>query len=194
VEWQSVEDAAAAVGYAKSMERGTVADPTSLPTRYDKPPYEPEQMTGRWPANVLLDDEAGPMLDEQADTGGVSRFFYCAKASRAERDAGLAGVTPKPLHWSSGSQSPGTFQSPGTDRTARNNHPTVKPVALIRYLTRLVTPPGGTVLDPFMGSGTTGVACADEGFNFIGIEREAEYVEVARRRIEAAQAQQRLFA
>jgi DNA modification methylase len=64
-----------------------------------------------------------------------------------------------------------------------NHHPTVKPISLMRYLTRLITPPGGLVLDPFMGSGTTGVACVYEGFRFIGIEQEAEYVRVARARI-----------
>ena len=69
---------------------------------------------------------------------------------------------------------------------ARNNHPTVKPTALMRYLCRLVTPPGGIVLDPFMGSGSTGKAAILEGFRFIGIEREAEYVEIAKARIEAA--------
>jgi site-specific DNA-methyltransferase (adenine-specific) len=69
---------------------------------------------------------------------------------------------------------------------ARNNHPTVKPTDLMRYLCRLVTPPGGTVLDPFMGSGSTGKAAILEGFRFIGVEREAEYFEIAKARIAAA--------
>ena len=69
---------------------------------------------------------------------------------------------------------------------ARNNHPTVKPTDLMRYLCRLVTPPGGTVLDPFMGSGSTGKAAMLEGFQFIGIEREADYMEIAKARIDAA--------
>ena len=72
---------------------------------------------------------------------------------------------------------------------ARNHHPTVKPTALMRWLVRLVTPPGGTVLDPFMGSGSTGKAAALEGFGFIGIELDADYLEIARRRIEHAQMQ-----
>lgn len=69
------------------------------------------------------------------------------------------------------------------ERGDDNNHPTVKPLALMRYLVRLVTPPGGIVLDPFMGSGTTALACRDEGFRFVGIEREAQYIEIARRRL-----------
>jgi site-specific DNA-methyltransferase (adenine-specific) len=72
------------------------------------------------------------------------------------------------------------------DRGEGNNHPTVKPADLMRYLCRLVTPPGGVVLDPFMGSGSTGKAAALEGFDFIGIEQSAEYLEIARTRIEAA--------
>jgi site-specific DNA-methyltransferase (adenine-specific) len=80
-----------------------------------------------------------------------------------------------------------------SDRGEGNTHPTVKPTDLMRYLCRLVTPPGGTVLDPFAGSGSTGKAAALEGFRFIGIEREAEYVEIARARIAAAVARAGLF-
>ena len=78
------------------------------------------------------------------------------------------------------------FTEADPERTApcrRCGHPTVKPIALMRWLVRLVTPPGGLVLDPFAGSGTTGAACELEGFDFIGIEREAEYVEIAEARI-----------
>jgi DNA modification methylase len=96
------------------------------------------------------------------DSGSAARFFYCAKASKAERQAG-------------------------------NNHPTVKPIALMRYLIKLVTPPNGTVLDPFLGSGTTAIAAALEGFDWIGIEREAEYCEIAARRIEAELDQTDIF-
>lgn len=116
------------------------------------------------------------------DVGGASRFYYCAKTSRAERDAGLTGQR-KPLNWSSGTQSPGTFQSDGTDKSARNNHPTVKPLSLMRWLVRLVTPPGGTVLDMFAGSGSTGCACELEGLNSILIEREAEYIPIIEGRV-----------
>jgi site-specific DNA-methyltransferase (adenine-specific) len=147
---------------------------------------------GRWPANLVLDEEAGAMLDEQtgeltsgarsktvirgsekargiynkgwdgdgttaypddvpASSGGASRFFYCAKASKKDRGEG-------------------------------NTHPTVKPNALMRWLVRLVTPPGGIVLDPFMGSGSTGVAAKAEGFQFIGLELDPAYIEIARKR------------
>lgn len=125
----------------------------------------------------------------EASVGGASRFFYCAKASRKERNAGCEGMDRKMLRWSSGEQSPGTFQSDGTDRYAANHHPTVKPAAVMRWLVRLVTREGDTVLDPFTGSGTTGVACIEEGREFVGIERELDYVEISRRRLEAASAQ-----
>jgi DNA modification methylase len=108
--------------------------------------YNPTQ--GRWPANFIHDgsEEVTDLL------GSAARFFYCAKASKRDRDEG-------------------------------NHHPTVKPTDLMRYLCRLVTPPDGLVLDPFMGSGSTGKAAALEGFSFIGIEREAEYVAIAQARI-----------
>lgn len=141
---------------------------------------------GRWPANLIHDGSeevlagfpdsksggsmherslgrgecfgeytAGRNFSRPPDTGSAARFFYCAKASKA-------------------------------DRGAENVHPTVKPTDLMRYLCRLVTQPGGVVLDPFMGSGSTGKAALLEGFQFIGIEREAEYLEIARARIESA--------
>lgn len=115
--------------------------------------YDQKHAIGRWPANLVHDgsDEVVRVFPSDGDKS-PARFFYCAKASKADR---------------------------GDD----NNHPTVKPTDLMRYLCRLVTPPGGTVLDPFTGSGSTGRGAILEGFNFIGIEREAEYVEIARRRI-----------
>ena len=105
--------------------------------------------------------DTGYITEEIIDepNGGASRFFYCAKASRSERNAGLE-----------------------EDKIC--THPTVKPISLMRYLCRLITPPNGTVLDPFMGSGTTGIACVREGFDFIGIEQDTEYMEIAKRRIE----------
>jgi len=147
--------------------------------------------SGRWPANLVLDEEAGRQMDEvvgerhrgrfpdrqniepggytiygngwsgkvaperNLDTGGPSRFFYCAKASRKEREAGCE----------------------------ENHHPTVKPLALMRWLCRLVTPPGGVVLDPFAGSGSTLIAAGQEGFRFLGCEREEEYVRIAEARL-----------
>ena len=151
---------------------------------------------GRWPANLIHDgsDEVVGLFPETGKstggrignagggsvpnvptgtfeagnpgygyTGSAARFFYCAKASKADRDAD-------------------------------NKHPTVKPTALMRYLCRLVTPPGGIVLDPFMGSGSTGKAAILEGFQFIGIEREEEYIKIAKARIDNAFVQQDLFA
>lgn len=122
------------------------------------------------------------------DGGSAARFFYCAKASRADRDDGLNETfAKKPLLWSSGEQSPGTFQSEGTDKSARNAHPTVKPTELMRYLVRLVTPRGGMVIDPFLGSGSTGRGAVLEGFDFVGIESDVDYVAIAKARIASAE-------
>lgn len=165
-------------------------------TKYGKAnaTINPQSPLGRWPANVVLDEEVGAILDEQsgknksnkrgptgrhvyghpdgrdsnamrtsstkdtttrghADSGGASRFFYCAKAGKKER---------------------------GED----NDHPTVKPIALMQWLARLTsTPEGGLVLDPFMGSGSTGVAALAEGRQFCGIELDEHYIEIAARRL-----------
>ena len=120
------------------------------------------------------------------DTGSAARFFYCAKPSKTEKDRGC-GDLPISRPDDRTEMGMGSFADKGV-LPGRNSHPTVKPVALMRYLCRLVTPPGGIVLDPFMGSGSTGIAALQEDFNFIGIEREPEYLEIARRRITAAQA------
>lgn len=179
---------------------------------------------GRWPANILLDEAAAAMLDEQsgvltsgaknggiynsdeqspsnfstgmngkprtfvadASSGGASRFFYVAKASRAERNKGLEHMEKKETGALTGSNNGGLNRS-GKPPVRANIHPTVKPVDLMRYLIRLVTPKGGTVLDPFMGSGTTAVAAIEEGANWIGCEREPEYVAIIKARISAAQ-------
>jgi site-specific DNA-methyltransferase (adenine-specific) len=127
------------------------------------------------------------------DAGSAARFFYCAKASKEEREIGCAGLAAQPLAYGNQAQAEvkrGNLDHKGdsgmnTVKMRGNNHPTVKPIALMRYLCRLMTPPGGTVLDCFMGSGSTGIAALQEGFNFIGIEVNPEYVEIARRRIEA---------
>jgi len=124
----------------------------------------------------------------------AARFFYCAKADRTDRDEGCEDLNERPLHWSSGVQNPGSFQSDNTRKDARNNHPTVKPTPLMRWLCRLVTPPGGTVLDPFMGSGSTGKAAVLEGFRFVGIEAAPEYLQIAQARIDFASRQGLLFA
>jgi site-specific DNA-methyltransferase (adenine-specific) len=120
-----------------------------------------ESTSGRWPANVILDEDAAKALDEQSGSN-VSRFFYIAKASRAEREAGL--------------------DAPDGQRA--NIHTTVKPLALMRHLVRLVTPKGGKVLDPFMGSGSTGCAAVLEGMGFVGIDITPEYVAIAQKRID----------
>lgn len=119
-----------------------------------------------------------PEAKPRGDTGSAARFFYCAKASRADRNSGLPDPGPQFAHGSTLRDAENM-----TDRKG-NHHPTVKPTDLMAYLCRLVTPPHGVVLDPFMGSGSTGKAAMREGFNFIGIEREAEYIAIARARIE----------
>jgi len=136
------------------------------------------QPSGRWPANILHDGspEVLAVFPDQSD-----RFYYCAKASRAERELGLADFTPETVGDGRKKSIDNAYQRGKTER--RNVHPTVKPVAVMRWLVRLVTPPGGTVLDPYSGSGTTGVAAALEGFGFIGCELSPEYVEIARARI-----------
>ena len=124
------------------------------------------------------------------DDPDARRLVYCPKASKRDRDEGCEGMPTKGGHTACGDYA-GTPDH-GTNVTAvprRNGHPCVKPTALMRYLVRLVTPPGGIVLDPFMGSGSTGKAAVLEGFAFVGIDLEAEYVEIAERRIEHAAAQ-----
>ena len=124
-----------------------------------------------------------------ADSGSAARFFYCAKASKADRDEGCDGMPLRDSYMvENGSKTAAAPNGVRYDRTTqqRNHHPTVKPTALMRYLCKLVTPPAGTVLDPFMGSGSTGKAAVLEGFNFIGIEKDAEYIAIARARIASA--------
>ncbi len=173
---------------------------------------------GRWPANILFDEEAAAVLDEQSgerkaggkvkghepsrtgqngiygtwgrvenaphnDAGGASRFFYVAKAGKKERNAGLDDFDEQRMEHSARI----TPQDNPRQRSMsynKNTHPCVKPIQLLRYLSKLVTPPGGTILDPFMGSGSGGCAAVLEGFNYIGIEMEPEYLEIARARIE----------
>jgi len=148
----------------------------------------PTTSVGRWPSNLIHD--GGPDVTDLL--GDAARFFYTPKASRADRDAGCDGLpqrtaaeTVERAEGSAGLDSPRA----GAGRTsgARNHHPTVKPTDLMRYLCRLVTRPGGVVLDPFMGSGSTGRGAMLEGFAFVGIEREADYLTIAQARIEAAQ-------
>ena len=171
---------------------------------------------GRWPANLIHDgsDEVlagfpqsksndpgtthvkangwGHSAERRntgyaGDTGSAARFFYCAKASKADRDEGCEGMEAR--HAPHGNYEGRDMDNPknhlgGMQGTqARNHHPTVKPTELMKFLCRLITPPAGTVLDPFMGSGSTGKAAVLEGFGFIGIEQDAEYIAIARARI-----------
>ena len=118
------------------------------------------------------------------DDGSAARFFYCAKASKKDRNEGLDGFEPKREADRIIDDGVGGDNPRNRSNTPKaNHHPTVKPTDLMRYLCRLVTPPNGTVLDPFTGSGSTGKAAVLEGFNFIGIEQSAEYVEIAKARI-----------
>jgi site-specific DNA-methyltransferase (adenine-specific) len=181
------------------------------------------QPSGRWPANIILDEESAKMIDEQSgerkgmsggghrkqksnimpsiqvgkvsehnhllrnDIGGASRFFYVAKASKSEREAGLDEMELKIKHTqmrSANGTGEKNFEGGFTDSIRANTHPTVKPITLMRYLVRLVTPKDGVVLDPFMGSGSTGCASMLEGMRFIGIEINEEYMDIAQRRIE----------
>jgi len=117
--------------------------------------------------------------------GSAARFFYCAKASKSERNKGCEGLeeryTTKQNKWTENDYRKGDGGK--TKNPSKNNHPTVKPTKLMQYLVRLVTPKDGICLDPFMGSGSTGKACVKEGFDFIGIELNEEYVKVAQQRI-----------
>ena len=111
-----------------------------------------------------------PAMRYGDDGGSAARFFYCPKASKKDRDEGLTNVTG----------------SDGVTIVSRNNHPTVKPTALMQYLCRLITPTGGVVLDPYMGSGSTGKAAVKEGFSFVGCELDEDYFKIATARIETA--------
>ena len=196
---------------------------------FQMPDSRSSMPAGRWPANLILDEDAGAMLDAQSgvrtsgrvtktydsepresvamstkgrkldpdmvysDSGGASRFFYCPKASRSEREAGLDHLPPRVVD-PSRKPDAAARQSPRTGagcsgEPRRNHHATVKPVELMRWLVRLVCPVGGIVLEPFAGSGTTLVACALEGVDAVGMEIDAEYVAIARARVEHARVQ-----
>jgi DNA modification methylase len=184
-------------------------------------PFEASEMrTGRFPANLIHDgsdevvglfpdvkgSKASGLTPTKAratfnnsilginrtgfnDLGSASRFFYCAKASKSERNKGLEGFEEKAGIRTNAPRENEEVKNP----VNKNHHPTVKPISLMRYLCRLVTPKGGTVLDPFMGSGTTGIGAKLEGFDFIGIEREAEYIKIAEARINAWQKDNKLL-
>jgi site-specific DNA-methyltransferase (adenine-specific) len=173
---------------------------------------------GRFPANIILDEIAGELLDEQSglvnqghwpkgsvkgfgDFGGgsssyegvgkkdktksgASRFFYQAKVSKAERNMGLDEFEDKVIEGRDAGQDERAVAYKKRPTPTKNVHPTVKPVALMAYLCRLITPPNGIVLDPFMGSGSTGIAARLEGFKFCGMEMDKDYFKIAESRIE----------
>ena len=196
--------------------------------------YSQPVESGRFPANIILDKEAGKILDEQSGittsgkvketkesyegesntgfirgvsnssnqhggTGGASRFFYCPKTSKRDRNEGLEDFKGKQIgtynaHSADlknyGGSSLGAASMSGNNKMPQpkqNFHPTVKPTDLMLYLIRLVTPKGGTTLDPFMGSGSTGKAAVRGGFDFVGIEMDEEYMEIATARIQYEQ-------
>ena len=150
----------------------------------------PPNALGRWPANVILDEYSAGLLDEQSGEN-PSRFFYVARASKRDRNEGLGDLPDNVV----GSFF-GNFEVPGNkiganpdkpNQPGKNTHPTVKPTALMRYLIKLVTPAGGTVLDPFTGSGSTGKAALLDGYKFIGAELTEEYLPIIEGRLTWAQ-------
>ena len=173
---------------------------------------ETTQTTGRFPANLIHDGskevvkefpkEAGgdkrkskptyssgmfksPNTESDAlynDSGSASRFFYCAKASKAERNRGCEGLEEK-----DGNIPAGIMGMKKETLPKQNHHPTVKPIKLMKYLIKMVTPKGGIVLDPFLGSGTTAMAAKELGFKYIGIEKEKEYCKIAKARVKATE-------
>jgi site-specific DNA-methyltransferase (adenine-specific) len=186
-----------------------------------KEKVEHAQTLGRFPANIIFDEEAGKLLDEQSgiskssggriekkigwgefggngskeiidgqpgfgDVGGASRFFYCPKTSKSDRNEGLDEFDEKRKSHITTQNFENALTGAGNPRNpySKNNHPTVKPTDLMLYLIRLVTKKSGTILDPFMGSGSTGKAAIRGGFDFVGIEREDEYFQIAKARIE----------
>jgi DNA modification methylase len=151
-------------------------------------PWSPEKnvvtVSGRWPSNVVLDEFTAGLVDEQSD---ASRFFYVAKASKRDRNEGLDGLEEQ--RHSDREKDDGVGGDNPRNRTnaaKQNFHPTVKPTDLMRQLVRLVTPPGGVVLDPFTGSGSTGKAAILEGFEFIGCELTEEYLPIIEGRLNHA--------
>lgn len=125
--------------------------------------------------------------DNYGDSGGASRFFYVAKASQSERNAGCEGLVAKNVHRFD--EGIGEGLHPKVPVVEKNTHPTVKSKKFMNYLITMITPPLGTVLDPFLGSGSTGVAAIEAGFKFIGIEKEHDYMAIAKARIEHVETQ-----
>ena len=153
--------------------------------------YADADPRGRFPSNVMHDgsDSIKELFEDK------SRYFYCAKTSKAERNQGLDNLPTKKASSMPGRRNPDDMKDSKIDNDVtgrfvtqkKNIHPTVKPIKLMKYLCRLITPKGGTVLDPFMGSGSTGMAAKEENFEFVGIEKEEEYFNIATARIESVE-------
>ena len=149
--------------------------------------YADADPRGRFPSNVMHDG-SGSIKELFEDK---SKYFYCAKTSKAERNQGLDNFIKKNKVFNG--QSPNAskdmkgVEQKFTTKPSANIHPTVKPIKLMKYLCRLITPKGGTILDPFMGSGSTGMAAKEENFDFVGIEKEEEYFNIASARIESVE-------
>ena len=149
--------------------------------------YADADPRGRFPSNVMHDG-SGSIKELFEDK---SKYFYCAKTSKAERNQGLDNFIKKNKVFNG--QSPNAskdmkgVEQKFTTKPSANIHPTVKPIKLMKYLCRLITPKGGTILDPFMGSGSTGMAAKEENFDFVGIEKEKEYFNIASARIESVE-------
>ncbi len=135
------------------------------------------------------------LMPAYGDDGSASRYFYCAKTSKAERNQGLDNLPTKKASSMPGRRNADDMKDSKIDNDVtgrfvtqkKNIHPTVKPIKLMKYLCRLITPKGGTILDPFMGSGSTGMAAKEENFDFVGIEKEEEYFNIATARIESVE-------
>ena len=145
--------------------------------------------SGRYPANVMHDGSDDVLEAFPDGKESPARFFYCPKVSKKEREAGLDNFEEQQMGMSNGAkmhvEGYDKGQGIGLNRviSRKNIHPTVKPIALMEYLCALITPPNGKVLDPFMGSGSTGIGAINRGFYFIGIEKEKEYCDIAEARI-----------
>lgn len=174
---------------AEQRENAPVGDLTSIGSSRNAPKGEGTKVIGRFPAN-LIHDGSQEVLEQFPESGdkSPSRFFYCAKASKKDRNEGCESLE---LRFRAGLAGADRETDEALDdvserfrtKPARNNHPTVKPTALMAYLCRLITPQGGVVLDPYMGSGSTGKAAVREGFSFIGCELDEDYFQIARARV-----------
>ncbi|HEY3527490.1 MAG TPA: DNA methyltransferase [Nitrososphaeraceae archaeon] len=155
-----------------------------------KPTENKQFSQGRWPANVILDEEAAEQLDEMTGNN-VSRFFFCAKASSGERNNGLEGMELKETDLKSfGTSRLNDLRMKNEQKRnpKQNTHPTVKPIALMKYLIKLLAPPGNPILlDPFCGSGSTLVAAKELGVRAVGIEKQKDYCEIAEKRIDSVE-------